>query len=161
MKDKTHWKLLTNPNYLGAYSLDPDKQEITLTIKSVTKELVKGTDGKEDQCTVAHFQEGGKPMILNKTNCKMITRLYETPYIEEWTGAQITIYAAKVKAFGDTVDALRIRDKRPVESLPNLDPAHPKWNAAKTAIEKNNTTLEKIRKSYTLTKENEKILCSK
>ena len=39
--------------------------------------------------------------------------MYDTPYIEDWSGKYISIYIAKVKAFGDTVDALRIRSKVP------------------------------------------------
>ena len=31
---QTHWKSMTNPNYLGVYSL-PDGRDIILTIKSV------------------------------------------------------------------------------------------------------------------------------
>lgn len=34
---KTHWKKLTNPNYLGAYSID-DGKDIVLTIKNVANE---------------------------------------------------------------------------------------------------------------------------
>ena len=35
------------------------------------------------------------------------------PYIEDWNGKYITLYAAKVRAFGDVVEALRIRPKAP------------------------------------------------
>lgn len=30
---KTHWKKLTNPDYLGAYSLDDPSKTIILTVK--------------------------------------------------------------------------------------------------------------------------------
>ena len=71
----THWKKLTNPNYLGAYSFSEGEEKI-LTIKEVKTELVKGEDGKDEQCTIAYFAENEKPMILNKTNCKIIQKLY-------------------------------------------------------------------------------------
>ena len=73
-----HWKTMANYDYLGAYSLDGIAKEVTLTIASVKKELVKGEGGMTDECIVASFEEknvGGvivKPMILNKTNCKKI-----------------------------------------------------------------------------------------
>lgn len=158
---RTHWRLLRNPNYIGAYSLDPDNPELTLTINNVTKESVKDNKGDATDCTVAYFKEDQKPMILNATNCRTIAKLYGSNYIEEWAGAKITLYAAQVKAFGDTVEALRIRDKRPTQSLPDLNPKHKKWEAAKTAIAKKNTTVQAIRKNYSLTPENEKLLCSK
>ena len=69
---KTHWKKLTNPNYLGAYSLG-DKQELNVTIDYVVRENVIGAGGKSEECTVAHMAKG-KPMILNNTNCKIIAK---------------------------------------------------------------------------------------
>lgn len=110
MSTKTHWRKLFNPEYLGAYSLDPGK-DLIVTIKSVGQENVTGPDGKKEECTVAHFEEHGiKPMILNSTNSKMITKIHKTPYIEEWRGRQIQLYADKVRAFGEIVEALRVRN---------------------------------------------------
>ena len=62
--NKTHWKKYYNPNYLGAYSLNPG-QDLTVTLKKVTREVVKGEAGREEECTVAYFKEANtKPMIL-------------------------------------------------------------------------------------------------
>lgn len=108
----THWKKLTDNPYIGAHDLQPG-QEVVITIKSVAKEKVKGADGKEKECIVAKLEGTTKPMILNRTNCKIITKLLETPYIENWTGEKFIIYAAKVSAFGEEVEALRIKNKRP------------------------------------------------
>lgn len=108
---KTHWKKLTNPNYLGAYSIE-DGRDLVLTIKYVREEQVIGTDGKKDDCVVAYFYEN-KPMILNATNMKTITKLFGTPYIEDWVGRKIQVGIEKVKAFGDIVEALRVRKTIP------------------------------------------------
>lgn len=109
----THWKKLTNPNYIGAHDLQPG-QEVKITIKSVSKEPVKGADGKEEMCVVAQLQgtATGKPMILNKTNMKIIAKVLDTPYIEEWSGKSVIIYGAKVKAFGEVVEALRVKNQK-------------------------------------------------
>lgn len=108
----THWKKLTNPNYLGAYSLE-DGKDIVLTIRTVAKEPVIGADGKTEDCIVCHFVENVKPMILNSTNCKTISKVTGTPYIEEWAGNRIRIGVERVKAFGDVVDALRVKKSKP------------------------------------------------
>ena len=111
---KTHWKKLTNPNYVGSHDLEPS-QELTVTIETVGDELVKCFDGtkiKEESCIVAHLKGAKKPLILNKTNCKIIARNLGTPYIEEWAGKSITMYVAKVRAFGEMVDAIRIKNKK-------------------------------------------------
>lgn len=111
----THWKKLTNPDYLGAYALEPD-QDLVVTIKSVANELVTSPDGKKETCMVMRFNENVKPMVLNATNSKTIAKLFKTPYIEEWAGRKIQLYIQTgVKAFGDVVDALRVRPFLPVE----------------------------------------------
>lgn len=117
---KTHWKKLTNPDYLGAYALD-DGKDVILTISYVREEKVTGSDGKKDDCVVCHFSERVKPMILNSTNMKTITKLFGTPYIEDWSGRRIQIGIEKVKAFGDVVDALRVRKFIPAESVPKCE----------------------------------------
>ena len=112
----THWKKLTNPNYLGVYALE-DGKSLILTIRSVAEETVQSVEGKEE-CVVMHFCENVKPMILNKTNLKTLEKLLKTPYIERWTGAKIEIESQRVKAFGDVVDALRIKNRLP-QSAPS------------------------------------------
>ena len=109
---ETHWKKLINPDYLGAYSLDPGK-DMVLTIKAVRKEMVTGADGKKEECIVCYWQEEQKPMILNVTNCKMIAKLLKTPYIERWAGHRIQIGSEVVSAFGEKVEALRVRKTLP------------------------------------------------
>ena len=113
---KTHWRKLTNPNYLGAYSLE-DGQDIVLTIAYVKQEEVTGSDGKKDECAVCHFKERDvKPMILNSTNMKAITKVVGSPYIDDWSGKQIQIGTEIVKAFGSVVDALRVRPNKPKQA---------------------------------------------
>ena len=108
----THWKKLTNPNYLGAYSIE-DGKDLILTIDRVINEMVTGTDGKKEECVVAYFRENVKPMILNTTNMKTISKVYGTPYIEDWHNKKIRVGIEKVKAFGEVVEALRVRKEKP------------------------------------------------
>jgi len=114
---KTHWKQLTNPDYIGAYALI-EGQDLTATITKVVREMVTSTGGKKEECTVAYL-DGHKPMILNVTNCKTITNLYKTPYIEEWAGKSITLFQTTANLKGETVECLRIRPVTPT-SLSDL-----------------------------------------
>ena len=109
---ETHWKKLINPDYLGAYSLEPG-QDMILTIKSVGKEMITGTGGKQEECIVCRWVEDQKPMILNVTNCKTISKMLKTPYVEKWAGHRVQIYATTTKFGGDTVECLRIRKDPP------------------------------------------------
>lgn len=154
---KTHWKKLVNPHYIGAYSLEPG-QDLIVTIDKVVRETVQGPDGKKEECTVAYLKNQ-KPFILNNTNQKQIAKLADSPYIEDWTGKSITLYVAKVKAFGELVEALRVRPTAPAApALPALNDKHPNWSQAITALKAGNTTIEKIKKSFTLTAESEQLL---
>lgn len=115
---QTHWKKLHNPDYIGAYALEPGK-DLILTIKTVKNEIVQGPDGKKEECMVMTFVEPSKPMIVNATNAKTIEKLYKTPYIEEWNGKKIQLFVDKVKAFGEVTEALRIRPKIPTQTVIN------------------------------------------
>ncbi len=113
---KTHWKKLTNPDYLGSYAFDPGVDKV-LTIKSVANEVVTGADGKKETCVVMRFVEPEKPLILNTTNSKTINKIHKTPYIEEWAGKKIQLFVQEgVKAFGETVDAVRVRPYIPKDA---------------------------------------------
>ncbi len=110
----THWKKLTNPDYMGSYSLE-DGKDIILTVDYVSSETVTSPEGKKEICTVVHWKEDQKPMILNVTNAKMISKLLKTPYIEEWRGHRLQIGSERIKAFGELVEALRVRAFLPSE----------------------------------------------
>lgn len=46
-------------------------------------------------------------------------------------------------------------------TLIELTPEHPNWDKVKTAIESGGFTIEQVKSKYTLSNENEKLLCSK
>lgn len=115
MSEKTHWKKLTNPDYLGSYAFQPGEEK-TVTIKEVRREAVYNpSGGGKEECTIAYFKEDVKPLILNVTNCKEIAKLYGTPYIEDWANRRIILKVKKVSAFGEMVDAVRVGNTRPAE----------------------------------------------
>lgn len=113
-KTLTHWRKTRNMTYLGSWDLDNMTTDLVLTIKSVGQEEVHDPVKNETKTElVAHFFEHPKPMVLNATNCKAISKATGSPYMEEWVGNPIAIYVEKVKAFGDIFDALRVRKKKP------------------------------------------------
>jgi hypothetical protein len=146
--EKTHWKLLTNPDYIGAYWL-PEGQDVTVTIDYVVREMITGTGGKKEECTVAHLQ-GVKPFILNATNSKSIAKLYGN-YIEDWAGKNITLFASTTKLAGDTVECLRVRPKVMERTAPEITEA--RLIKAIDAIKAGTYTTDKLRTSFALTAE--------
>lgn len=156
-----HWKELINPDYLGAYSLWDEKQskfiEKVVQIKSIANGEFIGGDGKKKVKPIAQIK-GEKPMILNNTNLAILQKAFRTPDISFWLNKDIILTTEKIDAFGKVgVDVLRIHPKLP--KLPDLNPEHPRWNGAKLAIKEGNTTIEKIKETFSLTKRNEILLC--
>lgn len=135
----THWKKTKNPDYLGSWALQPN-EELVVTIKSGGMETITNADGKKEDELVIHFVENHKPMIVNSTNAKTITKLLKTPYIEQWVGNKIQIYARRIRAFGEDVDALRVRDFLP--KAEQIDPAKAITSIMACA------TLEELKKTY-------------
>lgn len=119
-----HWKNLTNYNYLGAYSLESEPtNQVNLTIKEFKKELVTTEGGKQDNCLVVYFNENQvntvvvKPMILNKTNCKTLQRLFNSGEVENWVGKKITIYSTTCKmGRNPNTPCLRVKDTLPEQT---------------------------------------------
>ena len=107
-----HWRKAFNPNYLGSFAFEPGEEKV-VTIKSTGIEEVTNPEGKKEQCLVAHFKENEKPLILNVTNCKTIEKLTDTPDRQQWPGAGLILCVQKVKAFGDLVEAVRVRPVKP------------------------------------------------
>lgn len=114
---KTHWKKHFNPNYLGAYSLEPGEEKV-LTIVELKDEEVTSSDGSTDVLPVLYVKDE-KPMILNKTNAKTIAKVCASDFVEDWKGKKIQIYAAKIKAFGELTSALRVRPQVPKKDTLN------------------------------------------
>lgn len=119
-----HWKNLANYDYLGTYSLE-GVSEVTLTIKSIRQEIVTSDNGKKEQCIVVSFEETQvgkvivKPMVMNKTNCKMIEKIYGTGEVESWIGQRITIIPSETRWGRDMVPCLRVKDEKPAPIVYN------------------------------------------
>ena len=147
---KTHWKRLVNPDYIGAYALNPG-EDLTVTIKQVVREQVTQAGGKKEECTVAHLN-GAKPFILNATNSKTIARLYG-PYIEDWAGKDITLYATMTTFGRDTVECLRIRAVEPERIVTRQVLTPDRFATALAKVRAGTFPLDRLIKEYALTEE--------
>ena len=115
---KTNWKKFANKDFLGSW--DIENGDLILTIRNITQKSVKNPQGKEELCIVCEWVENYKPMILNVTNCKTISKIYNSEYIEDWVGKKVQLFVTTVSAFGDTTEAIRIRPIVPREVTKQL-----------------------------------------
>lgn len=147
---KTHWKRLVNPDYIGAYALNPG-EDLTVTIKQVVREFVTQAGGKKEECSVAHLV-GEKPLILNATNSKTIAKLYG-PYIEDWAGQPITLYASMTNFGKEMVECLRIRSVQPERIVKKQTLSAERFANALAKVNAGQFDRNKLLSDYALTEE--------
>ncbi len=150
-----HWKKQFNYDYLGSYSLD-GKREMVVTVTKLDTDKVTGQQGRKEDCFVVFFKEFEKPMILNRTNAKAIEKVAGSGMVQDWVGCTLTLYVEKgVKAFGEVVDALRIKDKKPSKQVMSEDIL----NQMVFAIDSGKgIQVENAMSKYVITKKDHKIL---
>lgn len=113
----TDFRSMYDSNYL--YAFDLKGRDVTVTIKEVRGAKVKGSEGKEQRKPILFFRESHdhRGLVLCKTNGKLIASMYGND-IEDWIGKRITLFPTKVDAFGQVVDAIRIRPSAPSKGKP-------------------------------------------
>ena len=130
-----HWKktLSADARFLSDADL-VGQPEIIATISHTSMEEVRnGMDVA--QKLVLHFIEPHiKPLVLNKTNSKIISKMAKTPLMEQWKGTMVQIYYDPTVRFGrEIVGGCRIRPFAPkVEKCSNCGKAitaHGKYSA--------------------------------
>ena len=88
---------------------------ILVTISKVTRETVeKGGYGKpKKDGYVLHFVEDVKPMVLNKTNGRLIAQITGSETDDGWIGKKIVLYhEPNVEFGGQLVGGIRVRAPR-------------------------------------------------
>ena len=103
------WRSMYDRNYIAAFDLNG--KDVTLEIEKVegvTLTSQKGTNKKP----VVRFKGAEKGFVLNKTNGRVISRLFGND-TAQWVGKSITLYPSTVEAGGETMDCIRVRPSVP------------------------------------------------
>ncbi len=123
-----HWRHMMSSDKLHAADLQG--AERTVVIEKVKQgeypdlEDAKKTILKPD----VYFVDKKKPLGLNSTNARAITKLLGTPITEDWIGRAITIYPTTTRAFGEEHECIRVKNKLPPQperkpaATPNAEP---------------------------------------
>jgi hypothetical protein len=157
--EKTHWKKLTNPDYLGSWDI-PASGLLKIKILSVSQEMVADPTGNKSECVVAQI-ENQKPFIINHTNCKMISKIVGSPLVEDWAGKEITLVTKKVNSFGSIVDGLRVAPTpgiNTIKELPELTPESDRWAGAVEAVKSGKCDISVVIKNFKISQENLELL---
>lgn len=125
-----HWKTNFDYAFLGSHDLPelaPDGKDLILTIKEFYQEEVTNTAKKTEWCNVVAFHEKKingfdvKPMIVNKTNFKILQDIFKSERASAFINKRIYLYGKTgVRSFQGTVTALRFREFLPPDKLPAI-----------------------------------------
>ena len=106
----THFKLLFEHDYVGAWDLEGDEK--TVVIERISIEELKSVDGQTKRKPVVSFKGAKRKLILNKTNATVIADLYG-PDADKWIGKAVTLIPTTTSAFGKVVECVRVKPERP------------------------------------------------
>ena len=130
------YRAMFDRDYIGAWDLPGD---VVVTISAVEAGSIKGDKGRTSRKPIIRFKGKEKALLGNKTNCKIIARLYGTD-TDKWIGKDVTLFPTTTEMGGETVDCIRVRPTAPARRarsngrVPAVDPA-PQQSLAEAGAE--------------------------
>ncbi len=112
MSDDPHhiFELFDASLYIQAFELQG--RDHTVTISRVRGATIEGEEGRKSKKPVLDLDEWPRPLVLNKTNARVLIQFYGADY-RQWNGKRVTIFPTQVKFGKEMVDAIRIRSTKP------------------------------------------------
>jgi hypothetical protein len=152
--EKTHYRKAFKSPYLSSADI---VEPTDLTISHVRLEIDK-TKKTKDMMNTAYFKESEirkgeplKPMILNVINSKMLAKIADSAFIDDWQGLRVTVFVDKSVRFGNnTVEGLRLTALQ----RSTLSPANEKMWAGALAAFKRDGNADAILKRCNISPEN-------
>ena len=105
---------MTNPQFLGAWDFEPGEEKAVVIDHVEQRELVNQDGRTETRPVVVFSSDSVKPLVLNVSNARTIEKLYSSPDVDTWHGKAVILRAQKVRAFGEVVEAVRVKRETPI-----------------------------------------------
>lgn len=105
-----HWKLMFPSDYLSA----PDLQgrDVTVEIEAIELDKLRRADNTTEMKFIARLKGKKKKWVLNVENSQTLAKLHgKDPH--KWIGRRVTLWPTTCLAFGETVECIRVRPKKP------------------------------------------------
>lgn len=114
---KTHYRNVFKSDHLSSYDLEDFIEQgrpLEFTIKHVEQKTSTRVAGKKIDANICYFIEPIKPLVLNATNSKILSKFTGSNFVEDWKNIQIELYILKNISFGkETVQGIRIKETQP------------------------------------------------
>jgi hypothetical protein len=106
------WIKIVDPNFINAELIGTTGAEMIVTIKDIDFAECYDDGSKQKTMKQSVFFDECKPLVLNKTNAKTLKKLFSpnSDNPADAVGHKVILKVEKVKAFGKTVDAIRIKE---------------------------------------------------
>lgn len=106
--------------YITAADLD---KPVSVRIAIVKVEEMQSREGVKEPKPVLYFSNAQKGLVLNKGNATIIADRYGSE-TDSWGGQLVTLYKDRVLAWGEMVDAVRVRIEDPAQQQQMAEPTH-------------------------------------
>lgn len=171
---KTHYNSHRKSDHLNVAELEEMQENgipLIFKITRITREYGRKVAGRKVDGNFVFFDGDTKPLMTNKINDRTLARIFNSKFLEDWNESikkgsitHIELYIDKNvrnPQTGEIDGGVRISQRVPKKQSQKeeLSPEHPRWAGAKQAIKDGNTTISAIKKHYTISPENEKLLC--
>jgi hypothetical protein len=95
MSNQTHYRKVFKSDHLGCADLEDfieSGSNLVFTISHVNQERGTRVAGKKIDANIAYFVENIKPLVLNATNSKAVSKLAGSVFVENWKGIPVQLY---------------------------------------------------------------------
>jgi len=116
------YRSMFDRDYIGAWDLPGD---VAVQISAVEAGEIKGDKGRKSRKPIIRFRGKEKALLGNKTNCKIIARLYGND-TSAWVDKWVTLFPTTTEMGGETVDCIRVRPTAPAARQRTNGKAAPK-----------------------------------
>lgn len=106
------WEKVIDPNFISAELIGTSGAEKVVTITNIDFAECYDEQKKQKVQKQTVFFAECKPLVLNKTNAKMLKKLFSpnSDNPSDCIGHKVLLCVESIKAFGKTTDAIRIKE---------------------------------------------------
>lgn len=108
----THYRKVFKSDHLGVVDLEEFTEkgsDLIFTISHVNQEKGARVAGRKINANIAYFNEGIKPLVLNATNSKVLSKLANSCFVENWKNVTVQLFIDPTASLkGEVVGGVRI-----------------------------------------------------
>ena len=138
---KTNYRNVFKSDHLGVVDVDEYLEagnKPIFTISHVYQERGAKVAGKKIDANIAYFVENIKPLVLNATNSKTMSKLTGSCFVEMWKNVTVELYVDRdAQLMGQVVGGVRISPRRVSNVKKQITKENTKvWENAKAAYKR-------------------------